>query len=250
MIRTLIVDDEQLARERIRTLLSGHDLLEVIGECGDGEQAIAAIEKQRPDLVFLDIQMPGADGFDVARALTDGPLPGIIFVTAFDQHALEAFEVNAIDYVLKPIRAERFAQAVDRAVQSVARGPAAQGGAQIQRLLDHVQQQGGYPRRFAVRSRSRIHFVRTRDIERIQAAANYVEVHVGGKVDMIRQTMKSLEQRLDPERFVRVHRSVIVNLDHVASLEACGRGEYTLTMHDGSCVNTGRSYGDRLRGLL
>ena len=251
MIRTLIVDDEKLARERIRTLLAGHDSLEVIGECSDGEEALTAIEEYRPDLIFLDIQMPGADGFDVARALTDGPLPGIIFVTAFDQHALDAFEVNAIDYVLKPIRAERLGKAVERAVNRISgRGPAGQSEERIRRLLDHLQQQRGYSRRFAVRSRSKVYFVRTRDIEWIEAASNYAELHAGGKVHMIRQTMKSLEQRLDPERFVRVHRSVIVNIDRVTSLEASGRGEYAVTMQDGNRLTTGRSYGDRLRALL
>ena len=250
MIRALIVDDEPLPRERIRTLLEEHRDVEVIAECRDGQEAVNTILAERPDLVFLDIQMPELDGFEVIKAIGPEYLPAIIFVTAFDEHAIRAFEVNAIDYLLKPINAARFEKAVlralDRLVQSGAREP-------DRKHLDFIEQlraEHRYTARFVVRSGSRLSFVRPSDVDWIDVADNYVRLHVSGREHFVRDTLRSVESQLNPEIFVRVHRSIIINLDRVDSIEPYFHGEYVVTMKDGSKLRTSRSYSERLRMLL
>ena len=253
MIRALIVDDEPLPRERIRTLLAEHREVELIGECQDGQEAVSTILTRRPDLVFLDIQMPALDGFEVIRAISGEYLPAIIFVTAFDEYAIRAFEVNAIDYLLKPINAARFNQAMLRAIARLVQ-PAASGTPGPDRhFLDFVEKlraEQRYTTRFVVRSGSKISFVRTSDIDWIDAADNYVRFHISGREHLIRETLKSVESQLPPDVFVRVHRSIIINLDRIESIEPHFHGEYVVTMKDGEKLTTSRSYSERLRTLL
>ena len=231
MIRTLIVDDEPLPRERIRSLLAAYPEIDVIGESRDGREAATMIAAERPDLVFLDVQMPELDAFDVIAGVSDDYLPAVIFVTAFDEYALPAFDVNAVDYVLKPINSERFDKAVRRAIEQ-------------------LRAERRYASRFAVRSGSSFSFVRAEDIDWIDGADNYVRLHVSGREHLLRDTMKSIESRLQPDIFVRVHRSTIVNIDRVASVQPHNHGEYVIIMRDGARLNASRSYSDRLRMLV
>ena len=231
MIRTLIVDDEPLPRERIRSLLAAYPEIDVIGESRDGREAATMIAAERPDLVFLDVQMPELDAFVVIAGVSDDYLPAVIFVTAFDEYALPAFDVNAVDYVLKPINSERFDKAVRRAIEQ-------------------LRSERRYASRFAVRSGSSFSFVRTEEIDWIDGADNYVRLHVSGREHLLRDTMKSIESRLQPDSFVRVHRSIIVNIDRVASVQPHNHGEYLVTMKDGTQLSTSRSYSERLRVLL
>ena len=246
-VRAVIVDDEPLPRERIITLLQDYPEVEVIAECGDGAQALRVIAEENPDLVFLDIQMPELDGFEVLEALDGEKLPAIIFVTAFDEYAVRAFEVSAIDYLLKPIDPARFAQALGRAMDRLSRNTQ---GEELQAFLSRWRSQRGYSARFVVRSGGKLTFVRPQEVDWIDAAGNYVRLHSGGRQHLIRETMKSIETRLDPEIFVRVHRSAIVNIDRVASLEPYFHGEYVVVMRDGAKLTSSRSHSARLRALL
>jgi two-component system LytT family response regulator len=259
-LRAVIVDDEPLARERLRTLLAPHAEIVVLAECGDGEEAIEAIRALAPDLVFLDVQMPEVDGFEVLEAV-EGRLPAVVFVTAYDDYALRAFEVNAIDYLLKPFDRARFEKALARAAERLAAGAGAHGGergregggesgGELRALLAHLRAERGYSARFVVRSGGKLHFVRADEVDWIDAQGNYVRLHVGGKAHLVRETMKGVEARLDPSRFFRVHRSAIVNVDRIAALEPYFHGEYVLTMRDGSKLTSSRTHSGRLRDLL
>jgi two-component system LytT family response regulator len=247
-IRAVIVDDEPLPRERIATLLAGHPEVGIIAECGDGAEAVRVIADSRPDLVFLDIQMPELDGFEVLEALDEDSLPAVIFVTAFDEYAVRAFEVSAIDYLLKPIDPARFEQALGRALQRISARPEA--GGELLAFLSRWRVQRGFATRFVVRAGGKLTFVRPQEVDWIDAAGNYVRLHAGGRQHLVRETMKSIESRLDPEVFVRVHRSAIVNIDRVASLELYFHGEYVVVMRDGSKLTSSRSHSGRLRAML
>jgi two-component system LytT family response regulator len=246
--RAIIVDDEPLPRERIATLLEGHPEVEIVAECGDGSEAVRVIADTKPDLLFLDIQMPELDGFEVLEALEGDRLPAVIFVTAFDEYAVRAFEVSAIDYLLKPIDPARFEQALGRALQRLTMPPDASG--ELQSFLARWRAQRGFAARFVVRSGGKVTFVRPQEVDWIDAAGNYVRLHAGGRQHLVRETMKSIESRLDPEVFVRVHRSAIVNIDRVVSLEPYFHGEYVVVMRDGSKLTSSRSHSGRLRALL
>ncbi len=250
MIRILIVDDEPLPRERIRTLLAEHGDIEIVGECRDGVEALRAIHQEQPDLLFLDIQMPELDGFGVLRALATDAIPAIIFVTAYDEYAIDAFEVNALDYLLKPIHPARFEKALFRAIEQLDQARKQEADLNLYRFVEQLRVEQGYTRRFAVRTGSTLYFVRVDDIDWIDAAANYVQLHVAGKLHLVRETLKSLEAQLNPDVFVRVHRSVIINIDRVASIEPYAHGEYIIRMNDGARLTTSRSYSDRLRTFL
>ena len=246
--RVVIVDDEPLPRERIATLLAAHPEMDIAAECGDGAEAVRVISETQPDLLFLDIQMPELDGFEVLEALEGDRLPAVIFVTAFDEYAVRAFEVSAIDYLLKPIDPARFEQALGRAVQRMGTRPDASG--ELLAFLSRWRAQRGFAARFVVRSGGKVTFVRAQEVDWIDAAGNYVRLHSGGRQHLVRETMKSIETRLDPEVFVRVHRSAIVNIDRVASLEPYFHGEYVVIMRDGSKLTSSRSHSARLRALL
>ena len=247
-IRAVIVDDEPLPRERIATLLASHPEIELVAECGDGAEAVRVISETAPDLLFLDIQMPELDGFEVLEALGGDRLPAVIFVTAFDEYAVRAFEVSAIDYLLKPIDPARFELALGRALQRINASPEA--GGELLAFLSRWRAQRGFATRFVVRSGGKLTFVRPQEVDWIDAAGNYVRLHTAGRQHLIRETMKSIETRLDPEVFVRVHRSAIVNIDRVASLEPYFHGEYVVVMRDGSKLTSSRSHSARLRALI
>jgi two-component system LytT family response regulator len=247
--RVLIVDDEPLPRERLRTLLGEHDGVEIVGECADGESAVRSILELRPDLVLLDIKMPELDGFGVVEALKGEELPAIIFVTAYDEFAIRAFEVEAVDYLLKPINPERFARALARALAALER-PESGATRKVQEFVERVERSRRYLTRFVVRDRSKLSFVRVEDVDWIDSASNYIRLHVDGRPSFVRETMKSIEARLDPDRFVRVHRSSIINIDRVASIEPSSHGEYIVTMRDGARLTTSRTHSERLRELL
>jgi two-component system LytT family response regulator len=231
-LRTVIVDDEPLARQRIRDLLA-NESVEIVGECEDGLQALQLIRDAAPDLVFLDVQMPGLDGFEVLNLLDERP--AIIFTTAFDAYAVRAFDEHALDYLLKPIDAARFADAMAR----------------VRRPAPPDERREAQPlRRVVVKTPGRVLFLETRDVDWFEAAGNYVRVHSGGEKHLVRMTMQTLEQRLDPRAFVRVHRSIIVNVNRVAALNATFRGEYDVVLKSGETVSMQRSYHDRLRAAL
>jgi len=246
-IRTLIVDDEPLARERLRRLLEGEPEIEIVGECADGREAVAAIQKQPPDLMFLDIQMPELDGFGVLQATNTQHVPVIVFVTAHDKFALRAFEVHAVDYLLKPFDRERFQTALRRALERV-RNRDSQALQQRQAaLLADLKIPPKSPDRLAVKSAGRVVFVKLSDIDWIEAAHNYVELHAGKESHLLRETLNAIEARLSPEKFVRISRSAIVNIERVKELQPLFHGEYTVTLQNGTRVTLSRRYRDKLK---
>ncbi|HEV8541546.1 MAG TPA: LytTR family DNA-binding domain-containing protein [Verrucomicrobiae bacterium] len=246
-IRTLIVDDEELARDRLRGLLARETEIDVVGEAADGRSAVALIEKIKPDLVFLDVQMPELDGFEVLRALGE-KRPNVVFVTAHDKFALKAFDVHAIDYLLKPFDRERFQTALQRAVEKVrAQRPGLQDG--VNEVLEEVRP-ATKAERLVVKTDGRVLLIKVNDIDWIEAADNYVSLHVGKESHMMRETMNSIESRLPPERFMRVSRSTIVNLERIQELQPMFHGEYTVLLKTGAKVTLSRSYRDKLDRLV
>jgi two-component system LytT family response regulator len=243
-MRALIVDDEPLARAGVTVRLTQFPDVEVIGERGDGPSAVEKILELSPDVVFLDVQMPGMDGFDVLRALPNQDLPSVIFLTAYEQHALRAFDVHALDYLLKPIDDEKFSRAIQRARQE--RDTDAKLGVsdRILRLLGESSRR--YVSLLPVRTGSRIQVVPADDIEWIAAAGDYAELHCGAHRHLVRETMTSPEQKLDPEQFLRIHRSRIVRLGCVRELHAMDNHEYLVKLSDGSEHRSSRRYARRL----
>jgi two-component system LytT family response regulator len=246
VIRVLIVDDEPIARRGIRQQLRGEADLEVIGESGDGAAAIEAITGLAPDLVFLDIQMPEVGGFDVVEAIGVARMPAVVFVTAYDEHALRAFDVHAVDYALKPIDRHRFRTAVERARRRVTHAPG-QLDSQLDRRIAAALGELGrpahdYARRLAIKGDGRVILVDVDEVDRLEAAGNYVEVHSGARQHLVRETMASLEARLDPARFVRVSRSSIVNADRVRELQPMFNGDFAVVLRDGRKVAGSRRY--------
>lgn len=252
MIRTLIVDDEPLARERLRTLLQHESDVEVIGECADGRQAVSAITADAPDLVFLDIQMPVLDGFGVLQALDDRPLPAIVFVTAYDQYALRAFDVHALDYLLKPFTARRFQKALQRARDELVReeGQSSPLEKRLMNLLDDLNGEKKHPKRLVVKASGRVYFLKIDEIDWIEAEGNYVRLHVGANSHLLRETMKGMEAALDPDRFIRIHRSTIVNTERIRELQPLFHGEYAVILQDGTRLVASRGPENRLRKML
>jgi two-component system LytT family response regulator len=247
-VRALIVDDEPLARRGVRLRLQKFKDVEVVGECGDGASAVEKILELSPDVVFLDVQMPGMDGFEVLRALPRESLPAVIFLTAHEEHALRAFEVHALDYLLKPVDDERFGAAVRRARQV---GDADSKVQMAERLLQMLERDSlRYPSRFPVRMGPRIQVVLTDDIEWIAAAGDYAELHSGGRCYLLRETMNSLEEKLDPTRFLRIHRSRILRVERIRELRGIDNREYLVKLSDGSEHRSSRTYADRLDDWL
>ena len=249
--RVLIADDEPLARDRVRMMLNARAGYDVVAESGDGASTVDAIMAHAPDIVFLDIKMPGLDGFEVLAAIEEmKPPPAIIFVTAFDSHALQAFDVGAVDYLLKPFDAGRFEQALARA-ELRRTGTAGQEPDRASRQhLASLPGGAGYPERFLVRGPTHLYFVRTRDIEWVDAQGNYVRLHAGGRAHFVRHTLTALAEKLPPDRFVRVHRGIIVHIDQIARLEPHAHGEYAITLRDGTRLTSSRTYGEQLHALL
>jgi two-component system LytT family response regulator len=249
-IRTVIVDDEPLARQRLRRLLEADPDIAIVGESGDGQQAVADLREFRPDLVFLDVQMPVLDGFGVLQALDGTAWPVVIFVTAHDRYALKAFEVHALDYLLKPFDKARFAVALERAKAQVRQESAAALNERLQELLQGVSARRQVPERLMVKSGGRIYFVRTDDIDWIEAAANYVRLHVGKEDHLLRESMSGLEKKLDPSRFVRIHRSTIVNLERIRELQPAFHGDYVVILRDGTELALSRGCREKLETSL
>lgn len=252
-IRVLIVDDEPLARERVRSLLGALPDVECLGECGDGTSAVAAIRKDAPDIVLLDVQMPELDGFGVITQLEGGKMPAIIFVTAYDQFALKAFEVHAVDYLLKPFDKERFVTAMNRAIEHVKRHQAGELSQRLTALLADVRPEPAKSKsvdRIAVKSSGRVVFVKVDDIDWIEAADNYVNLHVGAENHLHRETMSSLESQLPSEKFMRISRSTIVNMDRIKELQPLFHGEYAVILRNGAKVTLSRSYREKLDLLM
>jgi two-component system, LytTR family, response regulator len=249
-IRALIADDEPLARTRVRMMLEERAGYEIVAECADGPEAVEGIIAHAPALVFLDIKMPALDGFDVLDALNAAQVPpAVVFVTAFDAYAIKAFDVSAVDYLLKPFNAVRFEQALARAESRLAH-PSPGIPPDLRAFLETLRSTRAHPDRFLVRAANHLYFVREADVEWVDAADNYVRLHAGGRAHFVRDTMKAFAAKLRPDRFVRVHRSIIISLDHIQRLEPHGHGEYLITMRDGSRVTSSRSYSERLHALL
>ena len=246
-IRTLVVDDEPIARERVLSLLQNEPDVEVIGECGDGQQAIASIQQHAPDLVFLDVQMPGCDGFGVIDAVGVDKMPAVIFITAYDEYALRAFEVRALDYLLKPFGRDRFRETLKHARASLERRRAGDLGRRLLALVNDIKPEPARLERLVVKSGGRVFFLRTDEIDWIEAAGNYVRLHLGQEAHLFRETMNRMEARLDPRRFARIHRSRIVNTERIKELQPWFNGEHVIILRDGTRLTLSRGYKDRLQ---
>ena len=253
-VRALVVDDEPIARRRLLGFLAEELDVEVIGEAGTGSAAVEAISGKRPDLVFLDVQMPGLDGFGVLRCTARAHTPVVVFVTAYDEHAIRAFEVQAVDYLLKPVTAARFHEAVRRAVQRARGAPHPENGSTIEGLLTAVAEPAPGPasdgRRIAVKHDGRTAFIVATDVDWVEADRDYLHIHVGGVVHTIRETMTGLESRLPADRFTRVHRSIIVNVGRVREVEHVFKGGYILILRDGTRLRAGRTYSQAVHAFM
>ena len=232
-IRVLIVDDEPLARERIASLLKSEADAEILGECATGAQAVEAIGRLAPDLVFLDVQMPGMDGFEVLRAIDRERLPMVIFVTAFDQHALKAFEVHALDYLLKPFKQARFRETVQRARDALAGKRAGEVSKGLLEMIGHAKPVREFLGRIPVKTGERTIFVRTAQIDYIEAAGNYVVLHAGKENHVIRDTLTAIEEKVDPKKFIRINRSILVNVEQIKEVQPLFKGEHVLVLQNG-----------------
>jgi len=246
-IRVLIVDDEPIARRGIRLQLKGEPEIEIVGECADGMEAVAAIKTKSPDLVFLDVQMPEMDGFEVIEAVGVERMPRVIFVTAYDQYTLRAFEVHAFDYLLKPFDRDRFVKALNHAKSSLQRG---EFNRQLIRLLDDRLAARKPLERLVIKSGGRIYFLNVEEVDWIEAADNYVELHVGRESHLLRETISGLAARLDPARFLRIRHSTIVNIERVKELRPLFRGEYLIVLRDGTELTSSRRYRKNLDAIL
>jgi two-component system LytT family response regulator len=249
-IRTLVVDDEPLARERLTSLLSAEADIEIVGQCRDGEEAVTAITDHTPDLVFLDVQMPAMNGFEVIEAVGTERMPLVIFVTAFDQHALKAFQVRALDYVLKPFDRERFQEALQRARAQIQRDETGDLGRRLLALVKDLRRDQPKTDRLVVKSGGRLFFLRTDEIDWIEASGNYVRLHVGPTSHLLRETMNAIEGRLDPEKFFRIHRSRIVNMERIQEMQPWLNGEYAVLLRTGTRLTLSRGYREKLQDRL
>jgi two-component system LytT family response regulator len=249
-IRTLIVDDEPLARERLAGLLAAESDIEIVGQCRDGEEAVRAILEQTPDLVFLDIQMPQLNGFEVIEAVGSEKMPLVIFVTAHDQHALRAFQVRALDYLLKPFDRERLRDALQRARKQVDRADSGEIGRRLLALVKDLRRDQPRTDRLVVKSGGRLFFLRADEIDWVEAAGNYVRLHVGSTSYLLRETMNAIEGRLDPEKFFRIHRCRIVNMERIQELQPWLNGEYAVLLRTGTRLTLSRGYREKLQERL
>jgi two-component system, LytTR family, response regulator len=249
-IRVLIVDDEAIARWGIRHLLAGETDVEILDDCANGLEAVAAIQERSPGVVFLDVQMPGLDGFGVLEAVGAERMPAVVFVTAYDQYAVRAFEVHALDYLLKPFDRERFLKAWQYARDRVHSETADELSQRLLALLKDRPQTPAYLERLVVKAAGRIFFLDVADVDWVEAADNYVQLHAGRETHLLRETISGLEARLDPKQFLRIRHSAIVNLKRVRELHPLFNGDYGVLLHNGTELVTSRRYRKRLRVLL
>jgi len=262
-VRAVIVDDEPAARRGVRLLLSRDPEITVVGEAADGIEAVDLIRRERPEMVFLDVQMPGVDGFEVLRRVEGAASVAVVFVTAYDEHAIKAFEINAVDYVLNPYEDERFFAAVRRAKTELRGRDAEALALRLARLLQHVEREaagstqeskpaGGEHRsdRILLKSSGEIFLLKADEIDWIEAEGDYMKFHASGKTHLLRETMARLESRLDPRRFIRIHRSTIVNIDRVRKLTPAFAGEYAVVLGDGTKLRLSRGYHERMQAVM
>lgn len=249
-LRVVIVDDEPIAREGVRTQLLRAPEVEIVAECGDGLEAVETIRELQPELVFLDVQMPGMDGFEVVQTLGVDAMPAVVFVTAYDKYALKAFEVNAVDYLLKPFDNERFQKAFQRARLQIERKTAETINKKLEALLESIRPRERYLERLVVKSGGRIFFLAVNEIEWIESADNYVSLHSGRDAHLIRETLTSLESKLNPEEFVRIRHSAIVNVKRIKELHPLFKGEYEIVLQNGAKLISSRRYRHKLDQLL
>lgn len=251
-IKTLIIDDEELARDRLRSLLSREPRIEILGEAGDGQSALTAIEKLKPDLIFLDVQMPELNGFEVLQAIDEPSRPNVVFVTAHDKFALKAFDVHAVDYLLKPFDRDRFQVALQRAIAKIDSQKSGQPRPADTALNAVVNEaaKSAPVERLLVKTEGRVLLFKVDDIDYIEAADNYVSLRVGKESHMMRETMNSLESRLPPEKFMRISRSAIVNVERIQELQPMFHGEYIVILKTGAKLTLSRSYRDKIDHLF
>ena len=241
-LTTLIVDDEPLARERLLGLLSNESDIEVLGQCRDGEEAVSAIHERHPDLVLLDVEMPRMDGFEVIDTIGPERMPMVIFVTAYDQHAIKAFQVRALDYLLKPFDRDRFSDALQRARTQIESQTNGDLGKRLLALMKDMKRDAPKTDRLVVKSGGRLFFLRADEIDWIEAAGNYVRVHAGASSLLLHESLASLAERLDPTRFARIHRSTVVNLDRVREMQPWFHGDAVVVLRDGTKLDVSRTY--------
>jgi two-component system, LytTR family, response regulator len=250
-IRTLIVDEEAPARRQLRALLGAQADIEVVGEAGDGEEAVRAILARQPDLVLIDIDLPTLNGFDVMAAVGTEALPLVVFVAADDRHALKAFDAGALDYLLKPLDPGRFAASIGRARRAIERWGADEIGRRLLELVRELKPPASARReRMVIKSAGRLFFLRTDEIDWVEAAGNYVKLHVATEEHLLRETMNGIEQKLDPDRFFRIHRSRIVNMERIRELQPWFNGEYVVILRNGTKLTLSRGYREKLQERL
>jgi two-component system LytT family response regulator len=240
-IRVLLSDDEALARERLRSLLEDEPDLEIVAECGDGKSAISLIKREKPDLVFLDIQMPEVDGFGVVSAVREN-MPLTIFVTAYDRYAMKAFEVHALDYLLKPVAKDRLSEALDHARKQLAQPSEAMFQRRVLNLLAELDSHKTAPQRIVIKADGEIVCLKPQEIDWAESAGNYVCLHVGAATHILRETITSLESRLGQHQFLRVHRSTLVNVDRIKTLRPSLYGDYSILLRDGTKLTLSRGF--------
>ena len=250
MIRCVIVDDEPAARGALRSLLAGELDIEIAGELADGESALAFIREEAPDLLFLDIQMPEMDGFSVLRQLDPAKMPVIVFVTAYDQYALQAFDAEAIDYLLKPFSDERFQQALARARRQIQNGLLGTLSEELRRVLSRTGTPDQYRSRLVIKSDGRSTIIPVADVDWLEADGDVVKVHTTRAAHVLRETMKELESQLDPGHFVRIHRSTIVNVDRIKELQPYFKGDHVVLLSNGARLKLSRRFKNRLEAVL
>lgn len=249
-IRTLIVDDEHLARERLQALLKDDADIQIIGECATGKEAIEAIRNESPELVFLDIQMPDGNGFDVLESVDLHKMPIVVFVTAYDQYAIRAFEVHALDYLLKPFDQARFEKALIRAKSEVVLRNSTNVDQKLLSLLEHIESNKKQIDRILVKSSGRVFFLRFDEIDWIESAGNYVKLHVGHESHLLRETMTEMQRKLQSGKFVRIHRTTIVNIDRIKELQPWFNGDYIVILLNGTKLTASRGYKKKLSDMF
>jgi two-component system LytT family response regulator len=246
-LRTVIVDDEPLAREWVRNGLQDEPDIEIVAECGDGFEAVKAVTELKPDLMLLDVQMPGLDGFGVLASLEAQDLPAVIFVTAFDRYALKAFEAHAVDYLMKPFSSERLHDAVERARTQIDRSSEQDLKAALHALLEDIQRERAYPEWLLIKKEDRSVFLRVADIDWIESSRNNVRLHVGKEIYVFHETTTGIESKLDPKKFFRIHRSTIVNIEKIKEMHPWFNGDYAVTLKDGTKLTLSSTYRERLK---
>jgi two-component system LytT family response regulator len=249
-IRVCIVDDEPIACRRIQRLLKDDPEIEIVQVCNNGEQALEAIQDFKPDLVFLDIQMPEMDGFEVLKSLRLQTLPHVIFITAYDRYAIQAFQIHALDYLLKPFHTGRFAEALVRAKSQIRQDRNSAFNNGLSELMAEMKSRPRYLERLMIKSGGRVFFLKTEEIDWIEAQGKYVYIHTGSEKHLVREGMNNLEAGLDPYKFVRIHKSTIVNIDRAEQLETWFHGDYRVVMRNGTVLSLSRRYRRKMHELL